>query len=138
MHLKKKINIDYNLLSEEILTPSGETLNFLQEYGDFYNFWYDLLLEIINLDDLKLQQINFLKDLMNGFQVYKKIEKLKNKSNHKAEILYLKLLGNPNKTVDDIFLNRPTEQYNSKIYSQAKMLFHLRGKIFKNCLVTEL
>ena len=75
---------------------------------------------------------------MNGFQVYKKIEKLKNESNHQAEILYLKLLGNPNKTVDDIFLNRPTEQYNSKIYSQAKMLFHLRGKIFENCLVTEL
>ena len=44
---------------------------------------------------------------MNGFNVYKKIKKPKNELNYKAEGLYLILLGNPNKTVNDIFLNKP-------------------------------
>ena len=34
---------------------------------------------------------------MNGFEVYKIIKKTKNESDHKAEDLYLKLLGNPTK-----------------------------------------
>ena len=49
---------------------------------------------------------------MNGFEVYKIIKKSKNESDHKAEDLYLKLLGNPNKTANDIFLNKPTDKYN--------------------------
>ena len=68
---EEKENIDYNLLLKEILTPSGDTINFLQEHGNLYNFWYNLLLNNINLKDIRLQQIKFLKDLMNGFEVYK-------------------------------------------------------------------
>ena len=41
---------------------------------------------------------------MNGFKVYKKIKKLKEELNYKAEDLYLILLGNSKKTVYDIFL----------------------------------
>ena len=93
---EEKENIDYNLLSEEILTPSGDTINFLQKYGDLYNFWYSLLYASMNLNDIKLQQVKFLQDLMNGFEVYKIIKKPKNESNYKAEDLYLKLLGNLN------------------------------------------
>ena len=68
---------------------------------------------------------------MNGFEVYKIIKKLKNESNYKAEDLYLILLGNPNKTVNDKFLKTLTDKYNEKIYLQAKILFNLREKIFK-------
>ena len=68
---EEKENIDYNLLLKEILTPSGDTINFLQEHGSLYNFWYNLLLNNINLKDIRLQQIKFLNDLMNGFEVYK-------------------------------------------------------------------
>ena len=116
---EEKENIDYNLLSEEILTPSGDTINFLQKYGDLYNFWYSLLYASMNLNDIKLQQVKFLQDLMNGFEVYKIIKKPKNESDYKAEDLYLKLLGDLNKTVNGIFLNKPTDKYNEKIYLQA-------------------
>ena len=94
-------------------------------------FWHDLLLNRINSKDIPLQQIKFLKDLMNGFKVYKTIKKPKNEPNHKAEDLYLILLGSQNKTVNDIFLNKPTDKYNEKIYLQAKILFDLREKILK-------
>ena len=41
---------------------------------------------------------------MNGFKVYKTIKKPKKELNYKAEDhLYLILLGNPNKTVNNIF-----------------------------------
>ena len=66
---EEKENIDYNSVSKEILTPSRNTINFLQEYGYLYNFWFHLLFDRINLDDLKSQQIKFLKDLINGFEV---------------------------------------------------------------------
>ena len=56
----------------------------------------------------------------------KKIEKPKNESDYKAKDLYLKLLENSNKTVDDIFLNKPTDKHNKEIYLQAKILFNLR------------
>ena len=39
-------------------------------------------------------------------------------------------MGNPNKTVNDIFLKTPTDKYNEKIYLQAKILFNLREKFF--------
>ena len=51
---------------------------------------------------------------MNGFEVYKTIKKPKNELNYKAEDLYLILLGNPNKTVNNIFLNIPKDNHNKK------------------------
>ena len=85
----------------------------------------------MNLNDVKLQQTNFLKDLMNGFEVYKTIKKPKNELNYKAEDLYLILLGNLNKTVHDIFLKKPKDKNNKEIFLQARILFDLREKTFK-------
>ena len=79
---EEKENIDYNLLSRQISTPSRNTFSFLQKYDNLYNFWTNLLNNIINLDKVKLHQANFLKDLMNGFEVYKRIKKPKNKLNY--------------------------------------------------------
>ena len=81
--------------------------SFLDKYCDLYNFCINLFYNKIDLDDFKLQQVEFLKDLMNGFEVYKTIQKSKNELNYEAKDLYLILLGNPNKTVNDIFLNKP-------------------------------
>ena len=79
-------------------------LFFLHKYNDLYNFWINLPNNIINLSEVELQQVEFLKDLMNGFKVYKTIKKPKKELNYKAEDhLYLILLGNPNKTVNNIF-----------------------------------
>ena len=86
---------------------------------------------MINLDEFKSQQIKFLKDLMNRFEVYKIIKNPKNQLNYKAKNLYLTLLGNSNKTVNDIFLKKPTDKHNKEIYSQAKILFNLRKNFFK-------
>ena len=94
-----------------------------------YNFGINLLLNNINLDDVKLQQIKFLKDLMNGFEVYKTIKQSEGELNYKAKDLYLILLENRNKTVNDICLNNLTD--NKEIYLQVKILFNLREKIFK-------
>ena len=102
----------------------------MQKYGDFYNFWINLLLKNITLGDAKSQQVEFLKDLMNGFKVYKKINKPKNELNNKAKDLYLILLGNSNKTANDIFLKTSTGKYNQEIYFQAWILFNLREKKF--------
>ena len=68
-------NIDYKLLSGQILMPSKNIFSFLHKYGGLYKFWINLL-DNINLDKVKLQQVEFLKDLMNGFEVYKIIKKL--------------------------------------------------------------
>ena len=59
---------DCNLLLEQILLPSGDVLDFFDKYCDLYNFWTNVLLNISS-DVTKLWQINFLKDLMNGFSV---------------------------------------------------------------------
>ena len=56
---------------------------------------------------------------MNGFKVYKKINKPKNELSNKAKDLYLILLGNSNKTANDIFLKTSTDKYNQEIYFQA-------------------
>ena len=128
---KEKKNIDYEVLSRQILIPSRNLFSFFDEYNNLYNFWFNLLFKNINLDDVKSQKIKFLKDLMNGFNVYKKIKKPKNELNYKAEDLYLLLLGNPNKTVNGIFLNKPKDKNNKEIYLQAQILFDLREKIFK-------
>ena len=68
---------------------------------------------------------------MNGFEVCKIIKKPKNESDYMAEDFYLKLLGNLNKTVNGILLNKPTDKYNEKVYLQAQILFNLREKKFK-------
>ena len=107
----------------------------MQRYGDLYNFWCNLLYASMNLDDVKLQQVRFLEDLMNGFRVYKKIDKPKNESDYKAKDLYLILLGNLNKTVNDMLLNKPKDKYNEKIYLQAKVLFNLKEQIFKKLFI---
>ena len=113
---------------KEILTPSGDTTNFLQKREDLYNFWFDLLFDSINLDNFKSRQIKFLKDLMNEYEAYKKFKKSKE---YYAGGLYLLLLRNQKYTVNDIFLNNPTGKYNRKIYLLVKILFHLREQIFK-------
>ena len=82
----------------------------------------------MSLDDVRLQQVEFLKDLMNGFKVYKKIKKPKKELSYNAKDFYLLFLGNQNKTVNDIFLNTPTDKHNQEIYWQALKLFNLRGK----------
>ena len=122
--------IDYNLLSNEISLPSRDVLNFCNKYRDLYNFWIDALLKYSNMNEIKSQQVNFLRDLMNGFSVYRNISKPKKKLNHETEDPYLMLLGNPNKTVDDI-LTWPRDKDNKEIYLQEKKIFNLREKIFK-------
>ena len=117
----EKESIDYKLLSRQILLPSGNAFNLLNEYCDLHNFWIDLLLNNTNLDDVKSRQVKFFKNLMNEFKVYKTIKKPKGELNYKAEDLYLILLENPNKTVNGIFLKTPTDKYNEKIYLQAWM-----------------
>ena len=128
---EEKKNIDYEVLSRQILIPSKNIFSFFDEYNDLYNFWFNLLFNNINLNNVKLQQTNFLKDLMNGFEVYKTIKKPKNELNYKAEDLYLILLVNPIKTVNGIFLNKPKDINNEGIYLQAWILFDLRVKSFK-------
>ena len=103
----------------------------MHKYNDLCNFWIDLLNNIINWDEVRLQQVEFLKDLMNGFKVYKTTKKPKKELNYKAEDVYLLLLGNKNKTIGGIFLNTPRDKYNKEMYSQAWILFDLREKNFK-------
>ena len=132
---EEKENFDYNLLSRQFLAPSKKAFSFLQKYGDLCNFWYDLLFNNINLDKFKSKQTKFLKDLMNGFEVYKTIKKPKNELDYEAKDLYLKLLGNPDKSVNNIFLNKPKDKNNEEIYLQVRILFDLREKDLKNCLI---
>ena len=134
---EEKKYIDYDLLSNEILTPSGNTINFLKKYGDLYNFWHSLLLNHKSLNEIKLQQIDLLEDLVNsgGFEAYQNISKPKG-SEFKAENLYLLLLGNSNKTAGDIlYLKTFKNQYNDK---KAKILFDLREEILKKLYHKEL
>ena len=56
--------IDYNLLLEDILLPSEDVLNFFKKYSDLYNFWIHVLLDYSNINDIKSQQVNFLRDVM--------------------------------------------------------------------------
>ena len=108
--------IDYNLLSNEISLQSRDLLNFFNKYRDLYNFSIDALLKYSNINDIKSQRVNFLRDLMNGFSVYKNISKTKKGVNYKAEDFYLKLLGAPNKTVNDMLISPPWEKNNKEIY----------------------
>ena len=47
-------------------------------------------------------------------------------------------LGNPNKTVDDILISPPRDKDNKDIYLQAKTLFDLRERIFKNLSIRKI
>ena len=120
-------NIDYKLLSRKFFLSSKKSFSFLYKYGDLYEFWINVLNDK-SLEKVKLQQAEFLKDLMNGFEVWKTIKKPKNELNYKAKDFYLILLGNLNKTVNDIFLNTPADKHNKEIYLQAQILFNLREK----------
>ena len=123
-------NIDYMLLSRHILTPSRKIFSFLQKHGDLYSFWINVL-DNKSLDNVKLLQLGFLKDMMNGFKVYKRIIKSKKKSDYNAKDLYLFLLANKNRTANNIFLDTPSDKHNKEIYLQAQILLNLRGKNFK-------
>ena len=85
----------------------------MHEYGSLYNFWINAL-DHKSSDKFKLQKVDFLKDLMNGFEICKIIKKPKNGLNYKAKYLYLILLGNPNKTVNNIFLDTPKDNHHKK------------------------
>ena len=122
---QEKENIDYKLFSREIKTPSKNTFSFLQKHGNFYYFLTNVL-ENTSLNRVRSLQVKFLDDLMNGFNVYKKI-----KGVNKVEDHYLYLLGNPRRTVYELFLNTPKDKYNKEIYLQAQKLFSLRENIFK-------
>ena len=98
----------------------------MQKHGNFYYFLTNLL-ENTSLNRVRSLQVKFLDDLMNRFNVYKKI-----KGANSATDLYLYLLGNLNRTVYDLFLNTSTDKYNIEIYLQAQKLFSLREDIFKN------
>ena len=52
---------------------------------------------------------------MNGYDIYKSITKPKNKSDHEAEDLYLKLLANPGKNVDNILFNKSRDEHNRNL-----------------------
>ena len=91
-------------------------LSFLQKHGNLYDFLTNVLEK---KDNFKLLQVGFLDDLMNGFNVYKKI-----KEANSATDLYSCLLGNPRRTVYDLFLDTPTDKYNKKFIYRLK-----------NCLV---
>ena len=121
---QEKENIDYKLFSREIKTPSKNTFSFLQKHGNFYYFLTNVL-ENTSLNRVRSLQVKFLDDLMNEFNVYKKI-----KGANSATDLYLCLLGNPNNTIYDLFLNTPTDKYN-EIYLEAQKLLTLRESVLK-------
>ena len=122
---QEKENIDYKLLSRKITTPSKNAFSFLQKLSNFYVFLTNVL-DNKSLNKVELLQVGFLDDLMNGFNVYKKI-----KEANSATDLQLCLLENPKRTVYDLFLNTPTNKYNKEIYLLVQKLFSLRENIFK-------
>ena len=40
-------------------------------------------------------------------------------------------MGNPKRTVYDLFLNTPTDKYNKEIYLEVQKLLSLRESVFK-------
>ena len=102
----------------------------MQKHGNLYNFLITLL-ENKSLQNVKLLQIRFLEYLMNGFKVYKKFNKLDKELDYKAEDLYLFLLANSKRTVNNVFLNTPTDKHNKEIYLQVQILFNLRETFFE-------
>ena len=84
----------------------------MQKHGNLYDFLTNVLEK---KDNFKLLQVGFLDELMNGFNVYKKI-----KEANSATDLYSYLLGNPRRTVYDLFLDTPTDKYNKKFIYRLK------------------
>ena len=80
------------------------------------------VLENTSFYNARLLQVKFLDDLMNR----KKI-----KGANSATDLYLYFLGNPTKTVYDLFLNTSSDKYNKEINLQVEKLFSLREDSFK-------
>ena len=60
----------------------------------------------------------------------KKFKKFGKKLDYNASDLYLLLLANQKRTVDNLFLNTPTDKHDKEIYWQAKILFNLRENFF--------
>ena len=108
----------------------------MQKHGDLCSFWITVLGNK-RLANVILLQVRFLEDLINGFDVYKKFMKSKEKIDYKAKDLYLFLLANQSKTVNKLFLNTTTDKRNKEIYLQVQILFNLREKMLKNCLIRE-
>ena len=102
-----------------------KTFSFFENHGNRYDFLTSVL-ENTSLNYIRSLQGKFSDDLMNGFNVYKKIKGANSVTN-----LYLYLLGNPKRTVYDLFLNTPTDKYNKEIYLQVQKLFSLREGIFR-------
>ena len=61
---------------------------------------------------------------MNGFNVYKKI-----KGENSTTDLYLYFLGNPGRTVYNLYLNIPTDKYTKEIYWKMQKQFSLSEDI---------
>ena len=69
---EEKESIDYKLLSRRIWTPSRKTFSFLQKHVNLFKFWIAVL-HNKSVNNVKLLQMKFFEDLMNGFKIYKKI-----------------------------------------------------------------
>ena len=97
----------------------------MQKYGNLYNFLTNAVGNT-SLNNVKLLQVGFLDDLMDGFSVYRNIN-----AANSARDLYLYLLENPRISVYDLFLNTATDKYNKEIYLQVQKLFSSMEDIFK-------
>ena len=122
---QEKEKIDYKLISREITTSSKKTFSFLQKHDNLYDFLTNVL-ENTSSNKVRLLQVGSLYDLMNGLNVCKKVQGANSRKN-----LCLYLLGNPKRTVYDLFLDTPTDKYNKEIYLQAQKFFSFRENIFK-------
>ena len=60
--------------------------------------------------------------------------KSKKKLDYKGKDLYLFLVANQSRTVNNLFLNTPTDKHNKEIYLQAQIMFNLRENFFKKLL----
>ena len=97
----------------------------MQKYGNLYNFLTNAVGNT-SLNNVKLLQVGFLDELMDGFSVYRNIN-----AANSARDLYLYLLENPRISVYDLFLNTATDKYNKEIYLQVQKLFSSMEDIFK-------
>ena len=87
----------------------------MQKYVNLYNFWITVL-HNKSVNNVKLLQMKFLEDLKNGFKIYKKFKKFGKKLDYNASDLYLLLCANQKGTVDNLFLNTPTNKHDKETY----------------------
>ena len=112
---------------------SGDVFSFFGKYGDLYEFSFALFEEKnIYADDIKSEQINFLKDLMNDYKVHKWFERFKCVND-----LYLRLHTNMNRTAHDIFLKNATDKCNKKFTYRQKYCLIWGTKFFKKLFIKE-